>query len=116
MSEEHEIDGAEHAKASPDEIPVPFLLHDEKTEGDEDGEGDDLLHDFELRDAEPARASDAVRGNLQEILEERDAPADECGDVPFLVVHVAEMSVPCESHEDVGADEKEDCSDCWIHL
>src|SRR5215469_2001783 len=75
-------------------------------EDSEDGESDDLLDDLELIGSEGA-GSDAVGGDLQAVLEERDGPADD-DDLPKRNLAVLEMAVPGEGHEDVGADEKKD--------
>ena len=52
--------------------------------------------------------ADAVRGHLQQILEQRNAPADDGGHPPRLARHVLQVSVPGERHEAVRADEEKD--------
>ena len=52
--------------------------------------------------------ADAVGRHLQEILEKRDAPANERGDEKWLVAQILQVAIPGKGHEAVGADEKED--------
>jgi len=76
-------------------------------EGDEDTEynkGDDFLDHLELNWAEGACA-DAIGGHLKAVLKEGDHPAYD-DHLPQCLVPESEMSVPGESHEDVGDDEE----------
>jgi hypothetical protein len=49
-----------------------------------------------------------LAGNLQQVFEESDAPANEDGDVPCSLLKAAEMPVPGEGHEDVGQRQQKD--------
>jgi len=80
-------------------VPAEFLAEIQEGEDDKYGEGDDLLDDFELRGREGA-GTNAVGWDLQAVLEEGDAPADE-DDFPECDVFVLEVSVPGHRHEDV---------------
>jgi hypothetical protein len=55
--------------------------------------------------------AEPVGRDLEEIFKERDAPAQERGDVPLLVIPISQVSVLRESHERVGADEKKRCAE-----
>jgi hypothetical protein len=73
----------------------------------ENDEGDDFLNGFQLGCVKDGMA-DAVGRDLQAVFEKRDAPrdqdhGDQAGGFEF------EVAVPCESHEDVGGDQQEDC-------
>jgi len=106
VAAENEIGGAEDAEAGPEVVELERLAHVVNSEGNEDGEGDDFLEDFELAEGEAAGVADAVGGDLQEVFEEGDAPTDEGGDDPGLGREVFEVGIPGERHEDVGADEE----------
>lgn len=80
-------------------VPVKALAEVVDGEDSEDAEGDDLLDDFELGGRESASA-DAVGGDLQTVLEEGYAPADQ-DDFPKCDFFVFEVSVPGHGHEDV---------------
>ena len=73
----------------------------------EDRQRDDLLNHFELDHAEAAVAK-AVGWNLEAILKEGDAPADE-DDLPEGVLTEFQVAVPGNGHEDVGEDEQDYC-------
>ena len=73
---EDEEDGAAEAEPGPDEVEAEAFLHVEHGERHEDGERDDFLDDLELGERERAVA-DAVRGHLEQVFEQRDAPADD---------------------------------------
>ena len=104
---EDKEDSAAEAERGPDEVEAEFLAHEEHGERHEDGERDDLLHDLQLGERERGVA-DAVRGHLQQLLEERNAPADDGGEPPRFAGHVFQVSIPGERHEAVRADEEED--------
>ena len=72
---EDEEDGAAEAEGRPDEVESEFFAHEEHGERHEDGERDDFLHDLQLGERERGVA-DAVRGHLQKVFEQRNAPAD----------------------------------------
>jgi hypothetical protein len=63
---------------------------------------------FELRRREFIR-SNAIRRNLEAILEEGDSPARR-DDFPQRFAAIFQMSVPGKSHEDVGDREQQDGS------
>src|SRR5262249_32253950 len=70
----------------------------------------------ELELIEPQRAvADAVRRDLQQVLEEGDAPTDQRGDEPRLAAQVAQMRVPGEGHEDVRKDQQENGEGDTLH-
>ena len=73
---EDEEDGAAEAERGPDEVEAEFLAHEEQGERHENRQRDDFLHDLQLGERERGIA-DAVRGHLKQILEQRDAPADD---------------------------------------
>src|SRR5450631_844212 len=105
---EDEIDGAHHAHRRPQVVPLEALAHVEHREGHEHGEGDDLLHDLQLRKRDAALEADAVCRDLQQVLEKGDAPARRRGHVPSGRLQVLQMPVPGERHEHVGCDEERD--------
>src|SRR5262245_54174532 len=90
---EHEINGPAQAERCPQEVELQGLLHIEQGERHEDGERDGLLEDLELAQLE-LRIADAVRGHLQEILEESDTPTGERRHNPGLLVELLQMRVP----------------------
>ena len=98
---EDEIDGGDHAEAGPKEVGFDFLFHIEDGEGHENQQGDDFLEDFQVGDAEGGVA-DTVSGDLDQVFEEGDAPANNGGDEPGLGGEVFKMPIPCEGHKDVG--------------
>src|SRR5262249_31486589 len=51
--------------------------------------------------------ADAVGRDLQQVLEERDAPGHERGDPPRLRAEVLQVPVPREGHEQVGRRQQE---------
>lgn len=59
--------------------------------------------------------TDAVRRNLQEILEEGDAPAEEGRVNPGLVRHLIEMGVPGEGHEEIAQTKQGEEGEKRIH-
>src|SRR5712672_4137240 len=67
-----------------------------------------FLNSFELRRREFVRA-DAVRRNLETILEESDAPTRE-DDLPQRLATVFEVGIPRKRHEDVREYEQKDSS------
>ena len=79
---EDEINRADEAESRVDVIHLERLAHVNDREGEEYRKGDHFLHDLELSEIESG-VSDAIRGNLYHVLEERDSPARDRGDVPF---------------------------------
>src|SRR5215471_21067133 len=100
-----EVDGAHQTQSRPEEIELDRLLHVEDRERHEHAERDDLLHDLQLREIEHGVANPIGR-HLQDVFEERDAPADENRNDQRTGAQVAQMRVPRERHEDVGADQQ----------
>ena len=95
-------------------VPLEVLALEEEVHDDrEDGQGNDLLQDLELHQAEGAAVAaeaDAVGRHGQAIFEEGDSPGEQDDedqrpsgrDLHFLQF---EMSVPRERHEHVRQDE-----------
>src|SRR6185437_2974264 len=101
---EYEIYRTQDAQCRPQVVEPERLVHVERRKRHEHAEGDHLLQDLQLRQAE-ARIADAVAGYLQQVLEEGDTPAEQRRQVPGAVGEVAQVRVPGEGHEDVGGDE-----------
>ena len=99
------IHRTDQAQRRPHVIELERFVHVEHREGHEDAERDCFLHDLQLRQAELGVA-DAVGRHLQQIFEQRDAPADEGRDVPGAVVQAFQVAVPGEGHEDVRQDQQ----------
>src|SRR5690242_18848170 len=102
---EHEIDRAEQTAPRPHEVHLEGLLHVQDRERYEDRERDDLLDDLELPEIERA-VPDAVRRHLQEVLEQRDRPADDRRHVPGPAAQIAQVGVPGKRHEHVRTGEQ----------
>jgi hypothetical protein len=102
---EHEINCAAHADRGPRVVPLQGLFHVQDHKRYKHREGDYLLEDFQLRQAHHA-ASNAVRGDLQKVLEECDAPARCYSRKPPPVPQVLQVRIPRESHEDVGQEQQ----------
>ena len=103
----HKIYRAYHADTGVEVVHGEGAFHVVDGEGDEDGEGDDFLEDFELREGEGGMA-DAVGGDLEEVFEEGDSPTYDDGDKERFGFQIFEMCIPCKAHEDVRDDEQED--------
>jgi hypothetical protein len=85
------------------------LLEIERGKRHEHGQGDDLLHDLELRHGETGLLkTDAIGGHLQQILKQGDTPAHQRGEVPRCGCQIFEVTVPGKGHEDIAAHEKDD--------
>src|ERR1041385_563515 len=106
-SAEQEEDCAAETKSRPQVVQPHRLFHVEDRERDEDAQRDHLLDDLELAELERGMA-DAVRWDLKQILEQRDAPAHERGDDPGPLAEISQVRIPGERHEDVGTDEQKD--------
>ena len=65
-------------------------MHVEDGKRHEDRQGDNFLHDLELRQIQRAVAQ-TIGGHLEEIFEQGDTPARQGGDVPGSVVEVAQV-------------------------
>src|SRR5690606_20993548 len=98
---ENEVYGTEHAQPGPQVIELDRLLEIQDGERDEHAERDDLLQDLELPDRKDLVA-DSIGGHLQQILEERYAPAHDGGDEPRPAAELFQMRVPGERHEDIA--------------
>src|SRR5690606_11424811 len=98
---ENEVYGTEHAQPGPQVIELDRLLEIQDGERDEHAERDDLLQDLELPDRKDLVA-DSIAGHLQQILEERYAPAHDGGDEPRPAAELFQMRVPGERHEDIA--------------
>ncbi len=77
---EHEEGASDEAAEGYGVVPVELVAEVVDGEDAEYAEGDDLLDDLELVGGKGAGA-DAVGGDLEAVLEERDAPTDE-NDLP----------------------------------
>jgi hypothetical protein len=106
---EHEVDGAHHADRGPEEVELQRLVHVQQCERNENRQRDDLLHDLELPEREH-RVADPVGRDLQQVFEQRDAPARQRGDPPRPALHVAQMRIPGEGHEQVRRGQQQ-CGD-----
>ena len=105
MTAKHEEHRTQNAQPRPQEVESRWLPHVESRERNEDDERYGFLKNLQLRERQLCRA-DSVRRNHERILEERDSPAYEHGNVPFSVAEGSQMTVPCERHENVGDDEE----------
>src|ERR1022692_3117185 len=103
---EYEVRRAGHAQRRPEIVKLQGLAHIEHGERHEDRECDDLLHDLQLAERQRGVA-DAVRRYLQKIFEQRDAPTRDRGDPPRTSLHVAQVPVPGEGHEEVGTGQED---------
>lgn len=106
VGQECERDGHDDEEKGHAVIPAKGLLEVCHEETAEDEQGDDFLHDLELRGGE-AGAAPAVGGDLKAILEEGDEPTDE-DNLPEGGVFVAEMAVPGDGHEEIAGGEEQD--------
>jgi hypothetical protein len=105
---ENEEDRAENAQRSPKMIETERGAHVEQRERCEYQQRNRLLQYLELRQAERC-IPDAIRGDLEQILEERDCPRNDGYEVPRLRCEIAQMAVPRLGHERVR-DDQEQCS------
>jgi len=87
---------------------VPAQMRAEVIRGEdgEDRQRDDFLNYFELHGRETA-ITDTVRGHLEAVLEEGNAPTDD-DYLPQLLLPIFQVAVPGNGHKDVGADEEHD--------
>jgi hypothetical protein len=104
---EYEIHSAEDTQRRPEIVELQRLADVEQYEWHEHAERDHLLQDLELRQRHDGIA-DAVARDLQQVLEQRDAPAGQRRDEPFAVGEVPQVGVPGEGHEHVGSGEQQD--------
>jgi hypothetical protein len=101
-----EVRSRHQAQRGPEVVPLERLVHVEHREGHEDRQRDDLLRDLQLRQRVAAGVPDAVGRHLQQVLEQRDAPAQQRGHEPGLVGQVLQVAVPGEGHEHVAQHEQ----------
>jgi hypothetical protein len=101
---EHEECSSDKAAEGHGVIPMEFFAKVVDGEDAKDTEGDDLLDDFELGGSEGTGA-DPVRGNLETVLEECNAPAHQ-DDLPKRNIPELEVTVPGKGHKDVRPDEQ----------
>lgn len=104
LSKDEERRG-QQAAGGPDVVPIWFFLQIEPCEGDEDSQRDDFLKNLELPDIHDLM-TDAVGGDLDQVFEQRDAPADQCGDQPWFLSQVLQVTVPGDGHEDIAEQEQ----------
>src|SRR5690242_1137910 len=102
----NEIGASTNEREADRMIPAERLLQIDQREAREDDERDHLLHGLELR-RRIDRIAIAIRRNREAVFDERDAPAceDHADERDFLE---AQMSVPGDGHEQVGADQQKD--------
>lgn len=101
-----------------------FVFEEYDGKNGENNEGDDLLDDFELPEVEGAAAfavADTVCGDLEDVLEECDAPAeeDDCDKTDLaksVGLFQTQVTVPGEGHESVGNDEQKDRQNAFVHV
>src|SRR5882762_10239177 len=89
-------------------VPLQLLAQVQDGKNRKHRQRNHFLNSFELRRCEFVRA-DAVRRNLETILEESDAPTRQ-DDLPQRLASVFEVAIPGKRHEDVREDEQKDSS------
>lgn len=97
---EHKIYCTYHADAGVEVVHGEGAFHVVDGEGDENGEGDDLLKNFELWEGEGGVA-EAVGRDLEEVFEEGDRPTHDDGDEEGFGFEISQVGIPREGHEDV---------------
>src|ERR1700722_8665194 len=110
----HEINRAHEAEAGPEIVPFQGLAHIKDGEGHEDGQGDDLLGDLHLPQAQGFDAG-AVARHLEAIFKKCYAPARQNGDPNRSPMQILEVGVPGERHENVAAEQKQHETECRRH-
>ena len=103
----HKERSAQQAEGGPKVIPVWLFFQVEPGKGDEHRQGDHFLQDLQLPDVHDLIA-DPVCGDLNQILEQCDSPADEGSEPPGFVLEVLKMAVPRDGHEDVARGQHDD--------
>src|SRR3954453_18734695 len=94
-----ECDCREDAEECRDIIPAQPITKVHDSEASEDRQSQNLLHDFELEDAELG-TTPAIRGDHQDVLKKGYPPAHQ-DDLPERGVFVTEMAVPGHGHENI---------------
>src|SRR6266550_7577368 len=87
LASEHKEHRPAHAERGPEVIQAHRFLHIEGGKRHEHAERDDFLKNLELAELE-LRMTDAVRGHLEQILEQGDPPAHQCRNDPGLLAQV----------------------------
>jgi len=98
---------AQQTEGGPEIVPVRLFFQVEPGKGDEHRQGDHFLQDLQLPDVHDLIA-DPVCGDLNQILEQCDSPADEGSEPPGFVLEVLKMPVPGDGHEDVAGGQHDD--------
>src|ERR1700758_1910242 len=98
--------GSYNEKKRDNMIPSHMLAQVDPSKRYEDAQRDHFLNDLQLKRRELTIAN-AVRGDLEAILEESNQPAHDnhCYQRRLFVLQVA---VPGDRHKNIGANEKED--------
>jgi hypothetical protein len=81
-------------------VPLELFSEIQNRKDGKNGQRNDFLDGFELRGVEFVGA-DAIRGDLEAVLEERNAPTDQ-HNLPQRRRPVFQVAVPSKSHENVG--------------
>ena len=82
-------------------VPPDFFAEIQNGEGAKDGERDDLLDDFELGGG-INRVAPAIGRHLEQVFEERDAPAHQNNEQQRLALEL-QVAVPRDGHKNVRA-------------
>jgi hypothetical protein len=98
---EHEVNGAQDEGKRHQVVPSDWFF---QVEDGKHGECDDFLDGFELESGEAFLFPQAVRRDLEAVLEESDSPADE-DDFPESDVGEFEVTIPGEGHETAPAEQ-----------
>lgn len=128
LLQKDEEDGHDEAEEGGDVVPVEGLAFEQDGDDDgEDNEGDDLLNDFQLHEAEGAAVAgeaETIGRNLGAIFKKRKPPGeeDDQNERPAgrnLHLLKLQMTIPCECHEYVGQHQQKNrsyCSHClrWL--
>lgn len=95
----------QQATGGPEVVPIGFFLQIQPGEGDEDGQRDDFLKNPELSDVHDLM-TDTVCGDLDQVFEQCDAPADQRGDQPWFLSQVLQVAIPGHGHKDIAEHEE----------
>ena len=94
-----EIDRPHNEEIREQDVPRWALAKEPERDDGEDDERDALLHDLELGDRECPR-TDAVRGDLERVLRQRDKPTHQDHQQQWLGLQL-QVSIPRQGHEDI---------------
>ena len=103
---EDEIHGANQAQPCPQVVQLERLVHIKHCKRHKHAQRDHFLHDLELPHVE-LRVADAVGRHLQEVLKQRNTPADQRRHIPGRRRQVLEVPVPGERHEHVAGHQQQ---------